>query len=88
MWGKALVFGGDLIGDLSVDRVVISVRGKVSGNITARFLKIEGKFEGAVCADEVIIADTARVTGKIVAKILTIEPGAEIVGEISSKNNG
>lgn len=85
--GKVLVFGGDLIGDLSVEKLVISDSGTVTGNIRAQFLEIAGKFDGTAIAEEIIVTDTARIMGKIVAQTLTIDPGAEIVGEISSKSN-
>jgi len=85
--GKALVFGGDLIGDISVETLVISDSGTVTGDIRAQFLKIAGKFDGTAIAEEIIVTDTARITGKIVAQTLTIDPGAEIMGEISRKSN-
>jgi cytoskeletal protein CcmA (bactofilin family) len=85
--GEALVFGGELIGNLTVDRLVISETGNVFGDISAKFLRIAGLFEGTATADEIIVSETARITGKIVAQTLEIDPGAEIMGEIQCKSN-
>jgi cytoskeletal protein CcmA (bactofilin family) len=85
--GDTLVFGGELVGDLNVGRLVISNDGRVLGNINAKFLKIAGRFDGTALAEELYLTQTARVTGRFVAQVLSIEPGAEIIGEISAKND-
>ncbi len=74
---------GQVIGDVTVDTLVLAREGRVEGTIRARNVTVEGTLKGAVIAQTVMIKTNARVTADITCQTLGVEPGAEITGTIS-----
>lgn len=75
-------FGGKIIGDITADVLVLTSEGRVTGNVRARNVTIEGHLEGTVAAISVAVKTTAKVMADIKADQLSIESGAEIQGHI------
>ncbi|MDB4220437.1 polymer-forming cytoskeletal protein [Amylibacter sp.] len=71
-------FGGKIIGDLTVDVLIVTGTGNVEGNVRARSVTIEGKLYGTIAAINVTLATTAVVSGKIVAQQIQINSGANV----------
>ena len=78
-------FGGSLVGDLTAEVLIISKTGKVSGNMRAKTVTIEGHLDGTVSATKVIIKSLASLKADIVAQEITLEPGAIVEGYLSIK---
>ena len=78
-------FGGSLVGDLTAEVLIISKTGKVSGNMRAKTVTIEGQLDGNVSATKVIIKPSASLKADIVAQDITIDAGAVIEGYLSIK---
>jgi cytoskeletal protein CcmA (bactofilin family) len=81
-----LDLAGSFEGDLSVDTLVLTKTGKITGNVTARSVTIEGNLDGTISAISVVLRTSARVTADIVSQNLVIESGASITGHITSNS--
>ena len=79
-------FGGTFVGDLTVDTLVLTRKGQITGNVKARSVTIEGCLEGSISAISVGLKTSAKVTADIVAQAITVEPGAKIEGHVNCKN--
>ncbi|GAB3308909.1 hypothetical protein GCM10027428_04770 [Haliea atlantica] len=80
-----LLIQGRVEGSIELGQHTVSVgeSGKVTADIRAKTVKIEGEVAGDVTGDEkVIIAKTGRVRGNIVAPRVTLEDGAHFKGSI------
>ena len=77
-------FGGKIIGDLTVDVLIVTGTGNVEGNVRARSVTIEGKLYGTIAAINVTLATTAVVSGKIVAQQIQINSGANVEAKLLS----
>ena len=75
-------FGGKIIGDLTVDVLIVSGTGNVEGNVRARSVTIEGKLNGTIAAINVSLASTAILSGKVVAQKIEINSGANVEAEL------
>lgn len=75
-------FGGKIIGDLTVDVLIVTGTGNVEGNVRARSVTIEGKLYGTIAAINVTLATTAVVSGKIVAQQIQINSGANVEAKL------
>ena len=75
-------FGGKIIGDLTVDVLIVSGTGNVEGNVRARSVTIEGQLNGTIAAINVTLASTAVISGKVVAEQIRINPGANVKGKL------
>jgi len=75
-------FGGEIIGDLTADVLVLTPEGRVIGNVRARNVTIEGRLDGTVSALSVVVKTQAKVTAEIVAEQISIEAGAQVQGKI------
>lgn len=83
--GEDLLIQGKVEGtiDLGDHEVAIGQSGKVTADIKAKTVKIEGEVAGDVTGSEkVVIAKTGRVRGNIVAPRVTLEDGAIFKGSI------
>ena len=78
-------FGGKIIGDLTVDVLIVSVTGNVEGNVRARSVTIEGQLNGTIAAINVTLASTAIISGKVVAEQIQINSGANVEGKLHAK---
>jgi cytoskeletal protein CcmA (bactofilin family) len=69
--------------NLSDHEVVIGQSGKVTADIKAKTVKIDGEVTGDVSGiEKVVIAKSGRVRGNIVAPRVTLEDGAHFKGSI------
>ena len=75
-------FGGKIIGDLTVDVLIVSGTGNVEGNVRARSVTIEGRFNGTIAAINVTLASTAVISGEVVAEQIQINSGANVKGRL------
>jgi len=75
-------FGGKIIGDLTVDVLIVTGTGNVEGNVRARSVTIEGKLNGTIAAINVTLASTAILSGKVVAQKIEINSGANVEAEL------
>jgi len=77
-------FGGKIIGDLTVDVLIVSSTGHVEGNVRARSVSIEGQLNGTIAAINVTLASTAVISGEIVAENIQINSGANVEGKLNA----
>ncbi|MCR9109681.1 MAG: polymer-forming cytoskeletal protein [Rhodobacteraceae bacterium] len=75
-------FGGKIVGDLTVETLVLTKDGQVVGNVHARNVTIEGILTGSIEADSVSLLSTASVEADIVTQDLSIAHGASINGAL------
>ena len=75
-------FGGKIIGDLTVDVLIVTGTGNVEGNVRARSVTIEGKLNGTIAAINVTLTSTAILSGKVVAQKIEINSGANVEAEL------
>ena len=69
--------------NLSDHEVVIGQSGKVTADIKAKTVKIDGEVTGDVSGiEKVVIAKSGKVRGNIVAPRVTLEDGAHFKGSI------
>lgn len=80
-----LDLAGSFEGDLSVDTLVLTKTGKITGNVRARSVTIEGNLEGTISAISVVLRTSAQVAADIVSQNIVIESGASIEGHITSR---
>jgi cytoskeletal protein CcmA (bactofilin family) len=73
-------FGGEIIGDITVDVLVLTGAGKIDGNVRARTATLEGRVNGTIAATDVIVSPTAIVMGGIEAETIRIDFGAQVEG--------
>ena len=71
---------GSLKGDVRVSRVVIGEGGSVEGTVHADVLDVRGRVSGAIVAKQVKLYATARVEGDITQEQLSIDQGAWFQG--------
>ena len=77
-------FGGEITGDLTVDVLIVTDTGKVTGNVRARSVTVEGHFNGTIAAVDVVLASSAVFTGEVVAKNIQIDFGANVEGRLKA----
>lgn len=72
---------GVLEGDIKAqDLVHITETGKISGNIDAKIVFIDGEVSGEIVADKVEIGEKGRVTADITSTIFVIQEGGLFEG--------
>ena len=75
-------FGGAIIGDLTVDVLILKGTGTIEGNVRARSVTVEGQLNGTIAAIDVVLASTATFKGEIVAESIRIDFGAIVEGDL------
>jgi cytoskeletal protein CcmA (bactofilin family) len=83
--GENLLVEGTIEGEIRIPahEVTVGMAGKVSANIKARTVRIEGNVRGDISGEEkVVIAKQGNVRGNIVAPRVTLEDGAIFKGSI------
>lgn len=95
--GKTITISGDVTGDESlvidgkVDGTVrlksndltVGQSGRVTADVTARVVRIEGEVTGDITGiEKVVITKTGRVHGNVVAPRVTLEDGSKFKGSI------
>ena len=74
--------GGAIIGELTVDVLIIKGTGTIEGNVRARSVTVEGQLNGTIAAIDVVLASTATFKGEIVAESIRIDFGAIVEGDL------
>lgn len=79
---------GEVLGQIhSKSIVTIGKSGKISGEITANRLIVNGLFEGEANCDGVEVLAGGKFLGKVISKELMIEAKAEFEGESKIKRD-
>ncbi len=73
---------GKIEGEIQINQLTIGEHGFVDGSVEAEEITIKGKITGSVTAHRIIIEKTAQVSGDIHHGTLSIEAGANIDGTI------
>lgn len=73
---------GNVEGRISAERIVLGESGIVVGDITARHIRIGGRFSGRIFALEVALDSSARIEGRIFHHSVTVARGAQIDGRM------
>jgi cytoskeletal protein CcmA (bactofilin family) len=81
----AIHIEGILLGDITVNTVVIGKNGTVTGSITAQKVIISGQVNGAVTCNDLNIMQTGYVTHTVHAN--TVILSGEIMGNILAENS-
>ena len=86
----ALEIAGEVNGKVSLTRVgnkadivVVSSTGKVSGDIIANSVIVNGTVEGNIKADSICLGPTANVIGNLTYIMLQVAPGATLSGMLT-----
>jgi len=80
-----LIVEGQIDGsiDFTSHEVTVGQTGKVTANVKAKVVKIEGEVNGDITGNEkVVISKSGKVQGNIVAPRVTLEDGAKFKGSI------
>jgi len=77
-------FGGDIVGDLTVDVLIVKGSGRVDGNVRARSVTIEGYVDGTISALDVTLGPAAVFVGEIQAEKIRIDFGANVAGRLKT----
>jgi cytoskeletal protein CcmA (bactofilin family) len=73
---------GNVLGRIKADRLILASGGYVEGDIVARDVLIEGRFNGRVFALNVTLDSSADITGRIFHNTVTVAKGARIDGRM------
>ena len=97
MIGKTISIKGDITGDenlviegrvdgtvqLKNNDLTIGQSGRVTANVTANVVRIDGEVKGDIVGTEkVVVTKTGKVQGNIVGPRVTLEDGAKFKGSI------
>ena len=78
-------FGGTIVGDLTAETLVLTKDGKITGNVRAHTVMVEGQIEGTIAAVTVTIKSQARVNANIAAEVISVDAGAQMNGHLQTK---
>jgi cytoskeletal protein CcmA (bactofilin family) len=78
--GGELQVDGSIKGDVRVDRVTIGECGHIEGGVYAELVEVRGKVTGSITAKQVRLHGAAHVDGDISHEQLAIETGAFFQG--------
>lgn len=78
-----LEFGGEIVGDLTADAVILTATARVKGRVRARQLTIEGTLQGAASALSINIKNGARVEANCAYDTLEVASGAHLDGQMT-----
>ena len=80
-------FGGDIVGDLTVDVLIVKGSGRVDGNVRARSVTIEGYVDGTISALDVTLGPASVFVGEIQAEKIRVDFGANVEGRLKTISN-
>ncbi|HEV7226910.1 polymer-forming cytoskeletal protein [Brevundimonas sp.] len=78
--GGDLQIDGQIKGDVRVGRLIVGETGAIEGGVSAEYVEIRGRVQGAVSGKQVKLVSTAYVDGDITAEQLSIDVGAYFQG--------
>ena len=71
---------GTVVGDVAIARLTIGESGRIDGSITADVAEVRGRVTGAITAKQVRLYASAHIDGDITHEQLTMEAGAYFQG--------
>jgi cytoskeletal protein CcmA (bactofilin family) len=78
----SLTVDGSIVGQVSVDSLIVGVTGSVSGTITAKSINVKGKLAGNVSCSDIIVGGRSIVDGNVTYSSITIQRGGIIKGDL------
>jgi len=81
----AITVEGTLLGDITVNNVVIGKNGSVKGSITAQKVMVSGKVDGTITCNDLDIMHNGYVTNKIHANKIMVS--GEILGDVLAESS-
>lgn len=82
----SLTVDGSIIGQVSVDNLIVGVTGSVSGTITAKTINVKGKLAGNVSCSDIIVGGRSIVDGNVTYSSITIQRGGIVKGDLKRVN--
>ena len=77
---------GRIVGTVRAPDVVISLSGRVAGQVTALSVSVLGTIDGTIAAKSVTLYGSSRVQADITHEAITIETGALFEGNLKRKS--
>lgn len=78
----SLTVEGSIIGQVSVDHMIVGVTGSVSGTITAKTINVKGKLAGSIICSDIVVGGRSIVDGNVTYSSITIQRGGIIKGDL------
>ena len=75
---RAIEINGNVIADLTADKVTIGASGVFEGAISANLAVVSGTYDGVMDAGSVWATKTARISGSVQYKTLQMDRGAAL----------
>lgn len=82
----SLTVDGSIVGQVTVDNLIVGVTGSVSGIITAKTINVKGKLAGNVNCSDVIVGGRSIVDGNVTYSSITIQRGGVVKGDLKRVN--
>ncbi len=78
----SLTVDGSIVGQVTVDNLIVGVTGSVSGTITAKTINVKGKLAGQVSCSDIIVGGRSIVDGNVTYSSITIQRGGIVKGDL------
>lgn len=82
----SLTVDGSIVGQVTVDNLIVGVTGSVSGAITAKIINVKGKLAGDVNCSDIIVGGRSIVDGNVTYSSITIQRGGIVKGDLKKAN--
>jgi cytoskeletal protein CcmA (bactofilin family) len=82
----SLTVDGSIVGQVTVDNLIVGVTGSVSGTITAKTINVKGKLAGDVNCSDIIVGGRSIVDGNVTYSSITIQRGGIVKGDLKKAN--
>jgi cytoskeletal protein CcmA (bactofilin family) len=82
----SLTVDGSIVGQVTVDNLIVGVTGSVSGTITAKTINVKGKLAGDVNCSDIIVGGRSIVDGNVTYSSITIQRGGIVKGDLKRVN--
>ena len=76
----------DVMGSLTAPEVLVSVTGRIAGQVTALDISVLGTIDGTIAAKSVLLSGSARVQADITHETIAVEAGAQFEGRLKRKS--
>jgi len=78
-----LTVDGTIIGEISVDSLIVGVSGSVGGVINAKIINVKGSLSGKIHCHEIIVGGRSIVDGELTYSAITIQRGGLVKGNVN-----
>ena len=82
---SAIILQGQIIGNIRCKQLSVAQSGKVTGNICAETVIVDGTVTGDIDAGHLKLQAHANVNGQLRYNVIEIDAGAKIEGQFSPK---